>query len=360
MVLHKNSDNANTCKQKTPMKLSVVIPLYNKEKYVERCLESLINQDILSNEYEIVIVDDGSKDSGATIVEKFAKKHNNINLIRQENQGPSAARNRGLEASNGKYIYFLDADDYLANNVFGTLLNLGEQNNLEILEFNTKHTTNAEAVDIVSKGPKNPHVQVLDGMTYVSTHGFRNEAWRYFVSKNLLQNADIKFIEGTLYEDAIFTASLFLNTERMAKVNIDVHRYVVVENSIVTSKDRSHNLKFIHGMVNAIEHFHGLIKRLDSSHSCYSKVVNRLKARQQSFVFALIIRTLKYRLLSFKELKEILTKLNKLDVYPINPKVGGIGNRKNRRIFNMTFVPIFNNKTCLYLGLGIMKLIPIR
>jgi hypothetical protein len=201
----------------------------------------------------------------------------------------------------------------------------------------------------------------MDGITYVAEYGFRNEAWRYIVKKSLLMDTGIKFIEGTLYEDAIFTASLFLKANRMSKVNMDVHRYDVVENSIVTSRDPAHNLKFIHGMVYAIEHFHGLIKGLNSSHVNYQKVVKKLKARQQAFVFALIIRTLKYRLLSFKDLKKILLKLNKLEAYPIDPKIGGIGGGKTSRdIYKMTFVSIFNNKTFLFLGMGIMRLIPSR
>lgn len=337
-----------------------MIPLYNKEKYIERCLKSLLAQDLPSKEYEIIIVDDGSKDSGPSIVQNFTEKYKNIHLISQQNQGPSAARNKCLEAATGEYLYFLDADDYLAHNVLNSLLELGVQNNLEILEFNTKQTTNSAAVDTLSQNPQDVAVHVKDGITYIAEHGFRNEAWRYFVKKSLLTETGIKFIEGTLYEDAIFTASLFLKAKRMAKVNMDVHRYVVVENSIVTSKDRAHNLKFIHGMVYAIEHFHGLINGLDSSHTSYQKVVKKLKGRQQAFVFALIIRTLKYRLLSFEDLKKILVKLNKMGAYPIDTKIGGVGNRRTRRLYNMTFVPIFNNKVLLFLGMGIMRLIPSR
>ena len=120
------------------MKLTILISLYNKEKYIERCLKSLIEQDVSPNMYEIIIVDDGSKDSGGLIVQNYAKKHQNIKLISQLNQGASAARNRGLEAASGDYLYFLDADDYLNTNVLNYLLELGEQNDLEILEFNTK------------------------------------------------------------------------------------------------------------------------------------------------------------------------------------------------------------------------------
>jgi len=353
-------------KHKTPkannertMKLSILIPLYNKEKYVDRCLKSLLAQGLPATDFEIVIVDDGSKDSGPEIVKGYANEHANIRLIVQENAGPSAARNRCLEASSGDYLYFLDADDYLAHKVFKPLLDLCVANELEIIEFNTQETTNEAATDTVSKSGAIETVEVVDGMAYMAAHGFRNEAWRYFVKKSLLTDTGTKFIEGTLYEDAIFTASLFLKASRMAKVEMDAHRYVVVENSIVTSKDKAHNLKFVNGMVYAIEHFQGLIKGLDTSHKDAPKVVKQIKGRQQAFVFALIIRTLKYRPLNFKELKVILGKLNKLGSYPMDTKIGGIEELKTSRIYKM-FVPIFNNKTLLYLGMGLMRLLPSR
>lgn len=343
------------------MKLSILIPLYNKEKYVERCLNSLLEQDIAPKDYEIIIVDDGSKDSGPAIVQNYAENQKNIKLIRQQNQGPSAARNRCLEAASGEYLYFLDADDYLASNVLNTLVELCYQHNLEVLEFNTKQTTNDAVTDTISQNPEKVEVAVMEGMDYVAKYGFRNEAWRYFVSRKLLEDSGTKFIEGTLYEDAIFTASVFLEANRMAKVNLDIHRYVVVENSIVTSKDRTHNLKFVNGMVYAVEHFYKLIKGLNTSHVNYQKVVNKIRGRQQAFVFALIIRTLKYRPLGFKELKRILGKLNTLESYPLDPKIGGIGEGagKANQIY-LAFVPIFNNKALLYLGMGLMRLIPSR
>ncbi|MBO0323571.1 glycosyltransferase [Muricauda sp. CAU 1633] len=344
------------------MKLSILIPLYNKEKYIERCFKSLLDQDLSANEYEIIIVDDGSKDSGAAIVADYAEKHANIHLIKQQNQGPSVARNKCLEAAKGDYVYFLDADDYLATNVLKALIDLATGHDLDVLEFETKEKKEGSELDFdsMTKNPQDLPVEVMDGISYVAEYGFRNEAWRYIVKRSLLENAGVKFIEGTLYEDAIFTASLFFKASRMAKVDMDVHRYIVVENSIVTSKDRAHNLKFIHGMVNAIEHFHGLIKGLDSSHPDYGRVVKNLKGKQQAYVFALIIRTLKYRLLSFKELKQILSKLHTFEAYPMDPKIGGIGEGSTGRLYNMTFVPAFNNKTCLYLGMGLMKIMPSR
>ena len=336
------------------MKLSVVIPLYNKEKYIDRCIKSLLAQDISLDEYEIIIVDDGSMDKGCLICQRYADKYANIRFFTQENAGPSAARNRGLEASKGNYIYFLDADDYIATNVLNTVLVRCEQNNLDILKFNTKEIEEGSSLDLLPQHLEETNCQVMDGITFVAERGLKNEAWRYFIKNDFLTDSGIKFTVGTLYEDAIFTASLFLKANRTAKVDWDVHRYVVVKNSIVTSKDRTHNLKFIHGMVNAVEIFNDLIKGLDHSHVDYQRVIKKLRAKQQTIVFALLIRTFKYSLLNFKDLKKILLKLNTLDAYPIDPKLGGIGKS------NSNLIPIINNKNLLFFGLRLRRLMPLR
>ncbi len=340
------------------MKLSIVIPLYNKEEYIDRCLKSLLAQDVSPNQYEIIIVDDGSRDSGGQIASTYAKQHENIHFFSQENSGPSVARNRGLDASKGDYIYFLDADDFLVANVFNSLLQIAEQNELEILEFNTKETLDGSIPDSSPQNLEDVTVSVVDGISYIAELGFRNEAWRYFVHRSLLSDTGIKFIEGTLYEDVIFTASLFLKAKRMAKVELDVHRYVTVENSIVRSKDAAHNLRFIHGMTYAVERIHEMIKGLNTSHVNYHKVVKKLKGRQQAFVLALIIRTFKHRLLNIKDLKKVLNRMNELEAYPIDPKIGGLEDAGF--IYNSIFIPITNNKLLLLLGMRIRRLIPVR
>ncbi len=276
------------------MKLSIIIPLYNKEKYIEGCLKSLLAQDIAPTDYEIIIVDDGSKDAGALLVEQYAEKNANANiqLIRQRNQGPSAARNRALKEAKGDYLYFLDADDYLAPNVLHCLLELCEQNNLEILEFDTKDIEEGALSDLADSSAQNIKglaFPVMDGITYIAEHDFRNQAWRYVIKRSFLLSSEIAFIEDMqAYEDLIFTAAVFLRSARISKVNLDAHRYVLVAGSIVRSKDPKKHQEFINGMVKAIEELHVLIQNVDISHKKYKKVTTKLKAKQQAVVFAYV------------------------------------------------------------------------
>ncbi|MCK0159305.1 glycosyltransferase family 2 protein [Allomuricauda sp. F6463D] len=335
------------------MKLSIIIPLYNKEEHIEHCLKSLFNQDLPSNEYEIIVVDDGSTDDSFTIVQRFAEKYSNIKLLRQQNIGPSAATNKGLELASGDYVYFLDADDYLASNVLGRLLDLAETNQLEVLGFRTKHTEDRILFD---SSPDDLTIEVMDGLTFIAEHGYRNEACWYIIKKSFLLDTGIKFVEGRLMEDAIFTATLFLKTNRISRVNWSIHRFVQVKNSITTSKAPSHNLKFINDLVYAIENFDFLIKKLAPSHMNYHKVVKDLKYKQQSFVFTLFIKAFKGGVITDKDLQKILQKLKTINVYPINPKIGGIGSAKTSFFYKTTFVPVFNNKILLFLELKLNRL----
>ncbi|WP_298499378.1 glycosyltransferase [uncultured Algibacter sp.] len=338
------------------MKLSIVIPLYNKEDYIVRCLDSLLAQDVSKNEFEIIIVDDGSTDSSFSIAKEYAEKYPNIQLFKQKNGGAGAARNKGLEVSKGDYIYFLDADDYIAKNVFKRILELSLGNKLEILGFNTKYVSDGSFTNSLTENIQDLTIEVMDGMTYISKKRFRNEAWWYIIKRSFLLDTGIKFTEGRYLQDSIFTGTLLLTTNRISKVNMDVHRFVQVENSATTNKKPAHVLKFINDLVYAIEKYGELIKSINSSNLNYDKVINVYKHKQHAFVFTLCIKAFNCSILKIKDLKTILNNFKKIDAYPISLKYGSMGGSKTSFIYNNFVVPMFNNKTLFFLVLRIKRL----
>ncbi|CAN0588548.1 unnamed protein product, partial [Ectocarpus sp. 12 AP-2014] len=188
---------------------------------------------------------------------------------------------------------------------------------------------------------------------FIAQHDLRNQAWRYLIKRTFLLNTGVLFLEDMrAYEDLIFTATVFLQSKRISKVPIDAHRYIKVAGSIVTTKNPKKNLEFILGMVKAVEELDTLIKNQDASQEDYGSVLRKLKAKQQAVVIALLIRAFKYRLNS-KDLNVILDRMQALEAYPIDAKLGGIGT--GNRIKNMVLLPIINNKTSLLLGLKIMR-----
>ena len=111
-------------------KISVIIPIYNSEKHLKECVESVLNQTFKN--FEIILVDDGSSDASANICDVFAEKHSFVKVVHKENQGVSKARNVGIGISSGEYITFLDSDDYLEKNFFQKGYSLVKENNCDL------------------------------------------------------------------------------------------------------------------------------------------------------------------------------------------------------------------------------------
>ena len=122
-------------------KISVIIPVYNTEKYLHQCLDSVVNQTL--KELEIICVDDGSTDSSLEILKEYAQKDNRFTILTQKNLHAGVARNAGLTVAKGEYVHFLDSDDYLYSNVYKKLYNCLVDNNLDLIKFKAKIFDNA-------------------------------------------------------------------------------------------------------------------------------------------------------------------------------------------------------------------------
>lgn len=212
------------------MKLSIVIPMFNSELFIERCLDSILNQDIVQKDFEIIIINDGSKDNSLDIAKSLSKNFKNITILDQENKGQSAARNTGVAQSKGKYIWFIDSDDYLANNVLKMLLDVIESNNLDVLRFRIIKTDNLKLNQCRNINSISSEIRITDGPSHIAENDYHEGPCGYIINRSFLESTKITFIEGKIMEDMIFTAELFLNAKRMALLPLDVYRYVLILN----------------------------------------------------------------------------------------------------------------------------------
>jgi glycosyltransferase involved in cell wall biosynthesis len=119
----------------TPILISIIIPMYNVEAFVERCIRSIETQDISAESYEVIVVNDGSPDNSRAIVIRLMAEYKNIILIEQENMGVSVARNRGIEVATGKYLLFIDPDDYIKENCFSSIYRFAAEVDLQVAIF---------------------------------------------------------------------------------------------------------------------------------------------------------------------------------------------------------------------------------
>ena len=121
-------------------RLSIIVPIYNVDKYLERCIQSILNQKY--SNFELILINDGSTDNSINIFNKYVANNKNIILIDKLNEGVSIARNVGLEKASGEYVTFVDADDYVDESIYEIAFNNIEQDNLDIVEFGLYHESN--------------------------------------------------------------------------------------------------------------------------------------------------------------------------------------------------------------------------
>lgn len=219
------------------IKVSVIVPVYNAEKYLEKCLNSLTDQNL--KECEIICINDASTDSSLEILETYGSIYNNIqiynNLI---NKGLSYSRNYGIRKAIGKYLLFVDADDWLVNNeVIFSLYNIAEKNNLELLRYRLN-------IDTIRDGdvPMNKGKDIFIHLN--SSDSYRWEAVRNFVRKDFVMN-NLLFFDEKIYgcEDVLFSTQCILDAERCMEIEKPFYFYNQHNGSITKSTLTSKNVE---------------------------------------------------------------------------------------------------------------------
>lgn len=193
-------------------KISIIIPVYNVENYIQQSVDSVLNQTYKN--LEIILVDDGSKDSSGKICDEYKNIDTRIKVIHKKNGGLSSARNAGIESATGKYIMFLDSDDFLENNACELLYNAIETTDTEYVMGNYIYTTydgkkwDSPMFDV----KENFEVTITD---YEKSFFVMNSVvWNKIFKTDFIQKNKLRFIEGALAEDAIFTSFLYTHTDK--------------------------------------------------------------------------------------------------------------------------------------------------
>ena len=244
------------------MKLSIIVPVYNVEAFLNKCVDSLLAQDLPADEYEVIIVDDGSTDGSGALCDTLAAEHGNIRVIHQQNRGLSGARNAGIPVASGDYVMFVDSDDFLCPNVLGTLVGLMEAKELDILRFNYQNVNMDGAVFEPNKYVK-PFVDysdvVCDGETFLNERlGYACYAWQFLVKASILRQEGNGFKEGIYFEDVEWTPRILLQALRVASTDTLVYNYLFRTGSIARNKDAEKKRKAIRDKMTILEGFAAL------------------------------------------------------------------------------------------------------
>ncbi len=214
--------------------ISVVIPVYNVEKYLEECLTSIVKQ-TYSN-LEIILIDDGSTDNSSVICKKFAAQDKRIVYHKQKNKGLSGARNKGMALSKGKYIGFVDSDDYIALNFYEELYKAIKENNVQIA---------CSSIHQFKKNKISLFLQHSDDIIHISPENIaklRYSVWHNLYDINLIKDQNVTFIEGICFEDIPFSWPLILSAQQIAVTSKTYYVYRRDNfSSITRKKSDKHN-----------------------------------------------------------------------------------------------------------------------
>lgn len=201
-------------------KLSIIVPVYNVEKYLAKCLESLLDQTF--SDFEIICINDGSTDHSLEILKDFEKKDNRIKIISQQNEGLGAARNVGIRNSTGKYLGFIDSDDFADKTLFEKAINSAERNDSDIVIFNVYlyytdscFKTVFRDTDFYSLLEKEGYFSGIEHTRIINSIG----VWDKIYKREFLLNNDIYNPEKRIYEDVLFTIKAIAKANRISVIS---------------------------------------------------------------------------------------------------------------------------------------------
>lgn len=218
-------------KESTKM-FSIIIPVYNAGQFIEKCLLSCEDQDIDPSAYEIIVINDGSKDRSLEIMKRIIKKYNNIFLINGPNEGVSNARNKGLEIAQGKYIWCVDADDYIETNCLSNILMILENEKLDALQI-SNYVVQNEDISIYEDFTE---TITMTPEEYVKPQCFRGSTWGTIFKREIFEKNSLRFDkEISLAEDQLFLLSVFNFSTRVKRSSVFVYYYNINPSSILNN-----------------------------------------------------------------------------------------------------------------------------
>lgn len=277
-------------------KVSIIIPVYNAEKYIEKCLSSVVNQTL--KEIEIIVINDGSTDNSQDIINKY--KENYPELIKAktiENVGVAKARNKGLEMAEGKYVGFVDSDDYIEETMYEKLYNKAQEENADIV-VSAYYKNKKDEILEHKKGnleqynksiKENPNI-FLDTVPYL---------WNKIFKRELITQNCTSFSKLDIFEDLVFTYKLYIHANKISKVDEALYYYITKDTTSLTANFSEKFLDIIPAIKELKEYF--------KQNNCYEDLEDYLIYISLKHIY---IRCNKK--ISFKQLKLKLKYIDKV------------------------------------------------
>ena len=293
-------------------KFSIIIPVYNTEKYLDKCLNSVLKQ--TNQDYEIIVVNDGSTDKSLDILNKYKDE---LIIINQENRGLSVARNTGVKKASGKYLIFIDSDDYIENKLLEKIDQVSK-NNPDLIRFGLSEINNEVKNEV--NGPRFNNLNGYEAFKEIVKNKYVEPAWLYAYRKDFYIKNNFEFVPNMYHEDFGIIPKIIISAEKVTSIDYCGYNYVLRENSITsdpTKKLKRANDFLTQGKI--------LLKEQNYSKEFYSYIANSLISKAKS--------------LTGKDQKNYIKNLKKLDIskYLLNDTFI----RKTKKLFIKLFLSLY-------------------
>lgn len=260
-------------------KLSIIVPVYGVEKYIDKCLNSLVKQSL--KEIEVIVVNDGTKDNSQKIIDKYVKKYpDKIKSYIKENGGQGSARNYGLKKATGEYIGYVDSDDFVEKDMYKKLYNKAKENNYDIVvcgNYNVSEDYQNKNIDTFINNYNTDLEKIFFGKMAV---------WNKIYKRDILIKNKLEFKEKVWYEDLAFSLKAIMNSNTFAFIDEPLYDYLIREGSTMNNSNVQRNLEILdafNDILSYIKHnkkeeYFSKIEFLAIDHIYISAIVRVLKA----------------------------------------------------------------------------------
>lgn len=283
------------------IKYSFIVPVYNTEKYLKKCLDSLVNQTY--KDFEIIVVNDGSTDKSSNIISKYQKKYKNIIVIDKENEGLSMARNRGVQKSSGKYIIFVDSDDYVSNKLLEEVDKKIDDSDILRFQIATEDEEYTKINEYHEEGFES--MCGYDAFRYLSSYHFVEPAWCYVIRKNYYIENKFSFKKGVYHEDFGLIPYVIYKARKVKSIDFIGYYYIQRNGSIMNNNDYKKTVKKAFDMIEQYKTMRLFAKNINRK--------NNLDDYFLSYISNSVI--VKARELKKDEKKVYINELKKLNVF---------------------------------------------
>lgn len=306
------------------MKLSIIVPVYNIANFIGPCLKSITNANLDNEEYEVIVVNDGSTDNSLDIINEYASIHSQIKVISQKNQGLGGARNTGIANSSGEYIWFVDGDDLILSNNISSALHLAHKGGVDVLAFDFLPVNEAgEPEKWIQFKLNSQNASTLTGPEFFFLNYSKSYIWLYFFKKSLFLDNNLFFHESIKMEDSEIMPKIMANCDTVIYYDQPLLCYRKREGSITNVKEEKARNHFYFSMVKVAESLRGFqghfavnslmykgidLKRIQINQMLFTNLIFNNYSKEANEYYVELLNT--YKILPFTSIRGFSPMMN--------------------------------------------------